>query len=219
MILAALNQISEAGSVLHRNLPWMSWNLFLAFVPLVLSLWLFYPRQARSPLWWVVLLVFIAFLPNAPYVLTDIIHLVRQIRYEPSIWMISLVIIPQYCLFMLLGFGAYALSLVRLGKYLLQQGRRRWVLPAELGLHGLSAIGVYLGRFDRFNSWDFVTQPGAVIASAIDNLLSRRALLIMAIAFVIIAGLYWIMKQVILGLMQRRHTLRTTKFRATEQSN
>jgi uncharacterized membrane protein len=53
-----------------------------------------------------------AFLPNAPYVLTDILHLVDDIRQGYSIWTITLLLVPQYVLFMQLGFEAYVISVL-----------------------------------------------------------------------------------------------------------
>ena len=52
----------------------MSWNLYLAFVPLALGVILFRSRQPTSWLWWLMLLIFFVFLPNAPYLLTEILH-------------------------------------------------------------------------------------------------------------------------------------------------
>ncbi|HEY9647394.1 MAG TPA: DUF1361 domain-containing protein [Chroococcidiopsis sp.] len=204
MIIKLLEWLGLAKRILLINWRWMAWNTFLAVIPLGLSYWLFRGDRPRSALWWVVFLAFVAFLPNAPYVLTDIIHLVYDIRSEHSIWVITLVLVPQYLVFMLVGFGAYTLSLVRLGNYLIAQGMRRWVLFSELFLHSLSAIGVYLGRFERFNSWDFVTKPHTVLDSTIDNLVAKRPVMVMTISLLVITCLYWLMKQVTVSLMLRR---------------
>ena len=182
----------------------MAWNLFLAFIPLVLSIWLF--RRSRQPslLWWIGLVVFLAFLPNAPYVLTDIIHLIYDIRQGFSEWVVTLVLVPQYILFILAGFGAYVLSLINLGYYLNQQHRHRYVIWAELVLHALSALGIYLGRFLRFNSWDLVTRLDSVAGTVVDDLAAKRPALVMFVTFVVVAGLYWLMKQVTLGVIFRK---------------
>ncbi|MDX2244404.1 MAG: DUF1361 domain-containing protein [Leptolyngbyaceae cyanobacterium bins.302] len=190
-------------SVLPISSSWMRWNLFLALVPLALSVILFRLANRRSSLWWVGVLVFVAFLPNAPYILTDIIHLVEDIQITESLLVNTLITVPKYAMFILLGFGAYALSLVNLGLYLNSQGLSRWVLPAELMLHGLSAIGVKLGRFERFNSWDLLVQPGQVLLGLFQNLTENQSLLFMVSGAGIIAALYWGFKQIILALMLR----------------
>lgn len=195
-----LTWINFAWHALYRNSRWMAWNLFLGFVPLALSVWLFRKARSRSFVWWIGLVVFIAFLPNAPYVLTDVIHLVADIRTQSSVWIITLVLIPQYLLFIGAGFEAYVLSLINLGYYLNRQGRSKWISWVELLIHGLSAIGIYLGRFQRFNSWDLITQLDTIAGSVVDDVARKRPLVVIAITFVIITGLYWLMKQVNLAL-------------------
>jgi uncharacterized membrane protein len=255
--------MTDVWLVLTNNSRWMSWNLFLAFVPLTLSVWLFLRGQYKrrcffglllldfltflpsarhalvntfqfgksmvtpellwlAPLvlipvyllflasskkrwqtfnWSILFLVFYAFLPNAPYVLTDVIHLYRDIRTIDSVWLITLVLLPVYILFIGTGFQAYVLSLVNLGYFLQKTGKSRWILGAELITHALCAIGVYLGRFLRFNSWDFITQPDALITAAVEEMFGKLPVVIMVVTFAVIAGLYWIMKQATLGIM------------------
>lgn len=191
-----------AWTAWSRHSGWMAWNLFLAFIPLALSVWLFRRKpQSRSILWWMAFVVFIAFLPNAPYLLTDIIHLIQAIRTNYSVWVITLVLIPQHLLAILAGFEAYIVSLINLGYYLHRQGARKFIIWAELITHALCSVGVYLGRFKRFNSWDLVTQPDDLLESVIDDLTSKRPVLVIAITFVVLTGLYWLMKQVTLGLL------------------
>ena len=187
----------------HGNLAFMVWNSFLALVPLVLSFWLFRGRGShdRRIAWWIGLAVFVAFLPNAPYVLTDIIHLVRDIRSGQSIWAITLILVPQYVVFIGLGMVAYTLSIVNLDRYLSREGKSRWVWPAELTLHGLSAIGIYLGRFLRFNSWDLLTKPTLVVGDTLALLSTQKPLVIMAGTFLIMTVLHWILKQITLALI------------------
>jgi uncharacterized membrane protein len=82
-MIAMLVDTLEALSIYSS---WIPWNLFLAFIPLILSYWLFLVQNNKPfLLWWLTLIIFIAFLPNAPYLLTDIIHLVDAIREIISI--------------------------------------------------------------------------------------------------------------------------------------
>jgi uncharacterized membrane protein len=211
---------SKALTILQANSGWMSWNLFLALIPLGLSIVLFRGFSAvqasrthlfqrfRSPFWWLGVLVFIAFLPNAPYVLTDVIHLIRAIRDYDSIWVITLIIIPMYVGFFFVGFEAYVLSLIHLGHFLKRCGFGRYVLIAELVLHELSAFGIYLGRFLRFNSWDIVTQLDTLTASIIEDVARKVPLLIITLTFVAIALLYWFMKRVTLAILHDRENAR-----------
>ena len=70
-------------------------------------------------------------------------------------------------------------------------------------IHFLSAIGIYLGRFLRFNSWDFVTQPDELAETLARDLSHKQPVLAISITFIILLGLYWITKQINLGLVLR----------------
>ncbi|MGB7710591.1 MAG: DUF1361 domain-containing protein [Microcoleus sp.] len=170
---------------------------------MAVDIWVLRLRGVRSLRWWAGFLAFIAFLPNAPYVLTDIIHLIRQIQEGQSVWVVTLALIPQYLVFMLAGLEAYVLSVMNLGYYLRQQGWGKFILIAELTIHALSALGIYLGRFIRFNTWDILTNPDALVNTVMNELIGKRPVLVMVVTFVVIASLYWLMKQVSLGISQR----------------
>lgn len=195
----------EAVRIVADNASWMGWNSFLAIVPLVLSLILFRSKLAsperwqRSIIWWIGVLTFVGFLPNAPYILTDIIHFISDVQRESSILTITLIYIPLYVAFLMLGFEAYVLSLLNVRFYLKRCGLTRYIFTVEVVLHALSAIGVYLGRFLRLNSWQIVTNPHYVVGS-IDDLLAKQPLITIAVIFIIISGLYALLKPVHLAI-------------------
>ncbi|HVV01219.1 MAG TPA: DUF1361 domain-containing protein, partial [Verrucomicrobiae bacterium] len=94
------------------------------------------------------------FFPNAPYIFTDLIHLTT--RYYRNFWVDLMVILPCALTGLVLGF---------LSLYLMQAIVNRvagravgWLFTA--GMAALSGVGVYLGRFYRFNSWDVLVRPG-----------------------------------------------------------
>lgn len=199
----AIHWLRRAIDLWADNSRWMTWNLFLALLPLGLAWWLFRHRPARSPRsigWWIVALIFVVFLPNAPYVLTDLIHLVNDIRYgDISRWVAVVIVMPQYAAFVLAGFGAYVVSLVWVDGWLRAIGRSRWVNLTEQGLHGLSAIGIYLGRFWRFNTWDLVTQPNTLLDRVTNDLVAHRPVLVILLTWGILAGLYGLAKPLAIG--------------------
>lgn len=143
-----------AARMLHmRNIDHslMAWNLFLAWVPLVCAL---VAERVRGRM---ALLAcgaaWLVFLPNAPYLLTDLVHLPDH----GSNWF-------WYDLIMLLAFGLTGLLLGYVSLYVMQKLVARrfgaavgWVFA--IAILGLSSFGVYLGRFERFNSWDVVFNP------------------------------------------------------------
>jgi uncharacterized membrane protein len=196
--------LQSAWEPFNWHSGWIIWNLFLAFIPLVLSFFLYRRRSTRrSLLWWVAFLVFFAFLPNAPYLLTDIIHLIRATRSGYSAFIIALIFIPLHLFAIITGFQAYVISVMNQSVYLKRLGAEKFILGSELVTHALCAIGVYLGRFRRFNSWDFVVDPGNVFTSTIDDLTSTRPLVVIFISFMVLTVLYWIVKQINLGLVLR----------------
>jgi uncharacterized membrane protein len=202
---------SRIALSLARHIPihYLLWMLVPTLLLMAADLWLLKQPRSRSPFWWLGFLVFIVFLPNAPYVLTDIIHLIDQIRYTSySPWVITLGLIPQYLLFMGIGFQAYVLSLLNLGDYLKRHGLSKLTPVLEWGIHGLSAIGIYLGRFQRFNSWDLVTQPDEVVTQMMENLASKTPVAVMFVTFVVIAVLYALFKLITTAIIQSRSPVR-----------
>ncbi|MGL5076266.1 MAG: DUF1361 domain-containing protein [Waterburya sp.] len=196
--------LTNAFEAFNQYSGWIVWNLFLAFIPLALSFWLFVRKNIkRSLLWWIGLVVFIAFLPNAPYLLTDIIHLIDAIRAGYSIWITTLVFIPLHLLAIGLGWEAYVISLINQSHYLEKQGVKKLIPLSEFLVHVLSAIGIYLGRFLRFNSWDLVTQPNILLTSTLNDLTDKKPLLVIFITLIILTIFYWVMKQVTLGVLLR----------------
>ena len=135
----------------------MLWNLFLAGLPLVFALLLPRTRQFSRAL--PVLAVWLLFFPNAPYVLTDLIHL--RPRDPVPLW---------FDLSLLLAFAFTSLWLGFQSLRLVQQWFARhfsntagWV--GVLLVMPLTGFGVYIGRFWRWNSWDLLTRPSALLRS------------------------------------------------------
>jgi uncharacterized membrane protein len=128
------------------------WNLFLAWMPYLMALWA--DSAARRGRWRALLpgALWLLFLPNAPYMMTDFIHLERL----GFVW--------WYDLGTLVAF-AWAGCLLGVASLHLMRG----IVAGRLGAAtswafvlvccGLSGLGVYFGRFLRWNSWDVLTSP------------------------------------------------------------
>ncbi|WP_433654502.1 DUF1361 domain-containing protein [Nocardia sp. CA-128927] len=149
--------------VVRRDFVWLVWNTMLAWVPVLLALLVFRLRRrdrkvSRSPLSWAGAVLFVLFLPNAPYVVTDLVHLRYDIQFLGDRPVVTTVL-PVYGALIASGFLAYYLALAELGRYLDHVGLTRWRTPVTVGLHLLCAVGVFLGRWTRLNSWEPVVQP------------------------------------------------------------
>jgi len=196
--------LANSLEVFNRHSGWIIWNLFLAFIPFALSFWLYRRRStSRTLLWWVAFAVFFAFLPNAPYLLTDIIHLIRATRSGYSALVLTLIFIPLHLFAILSGFEMYVISLLNQGHYLKRIGLEKYIIGSEIATHALCAVGVYMGRFRRFNSWDLVSDPANVLLITLDDLTHKRPAIVIVISFIGLTVLYWIAKQITLGLVLR----------------
>jgi uncharacterized membrane protein len=161
---------------------WLLWNLALAWIPWFAARG---ARQARSRagaiacggLW-------LLFLPNAPYLVTDLVHL-RE-RLPIPLW------------FDVLLFAAFALAGCALGWAATEQVQHRlagalgrgWAALTIMPIFPLVGFGVYLGRFGRWNSWDFVTRPRALFGGAITAVREPSALVFSAGFGLLIAAGY-----------------------------
>ncbi len=133
------------------------WNIFLAIVPLFLSFHL--QTTKRKILQWLLFFGWLLFFPNAPYVITDLLHLFE--RPNIPLWFDVVLLFSAAWLGLLFGI----ISLMHVEKWLLQnfnQAKTNWLL---FGCMMLSGFGVYLGRFLRFNSWDAVQDPSSLFYS------------------------------------------------------
>lgn len=184
----------------------MAWNIFLAIIPCGLSFILFAKRSPKrlsvNPIWWFGLAIFILFLPNAPYIITDIIHFVDDVR-EPNVSDngVIFVLIPQYIAFILLGFQCYVVSIMKLIKYCSWLKLIKDTTWLEISMNFICAFGVYLGRFNRLNSWDLFTNPQNVIRDTIRNFANPNFLFGTILFFIIFTGLYYVFKWINISLV------------------
>lgn len=175
-----------------------------ALVPFLLSLVLFRADRDRTGWWWGGLCAWFAFLPTAPYTLTDIIHLIAAIRYQPPFSLRSLILawFPFFTAYMLLCFQAYVISLILWDQYLRRQHRAHWLLPSELILSFLSAIGIYLGRVQRLSSWDLLIRPLDVLRALWQDFSLHEFAGFVIVTTIVIVGLYFGLKLVDIALWQ-----------------
>jgi uncharacterized membrane protein len=143
----------------------LGWNLFLAFLPLAVAIHITKLSPAAQPwkklLW---LAAWLLLLPNAPYIITDLVHLKER---HP---------IPFYYDVMLLFLSAFngllmgLLSLRQLEPVLLKTIPFVKISIQRAVIFVLCGMGVYLGRFGRWNSWDVLTQPHKLAADVLERL-------------------------------------------------
>ncbi len=129
------------------------WNLILAFLPYIFALgYTTWKKQWR----WLLLFLWFLFLPNSFYILTDFVHLPR---YPEMVYFDIVYISAMAFAGMVSGFASMELIHkewnIRYHKHV-----SWWLMVATLVV---SMIGVYMGRFLRFNSWDILHNPLSLV--------------------------------------------------------
>jgi len=144
--------------------PWMVFNATLATIPAVLAVALFHRRRTPTWGWLAGVVAFLLFLPNAPYVITDLIHLRGMLERNPGTRVSDMVPAGVLALLVLWGVGCYAVALLEVDRALARSPRlaRRRVL-VRAGIHLACGFGVVLGRIPRLHSWHVVTRPEATV--------------------------------------------------------
>lgn len=148
----------EVARILYtgdRVFDFLIWNLFLAWIPFVLA-WLLESalRRGAPPLGSALLgLGWLLFFPNAPYIVTDFVHL-RAPATAP-LWYDVVLIASFASAGMLLGF--VSLSRVQLLVAEAAGAVLGWLVAAVALV--LAAFGIFIGRFEVRNSWDVFVQP------------------------------------------------------------
>ena len=134
------------------------------------------------------LAVWLVFLPNAPYIITDLYH-IHHID-QPLLWfdVMTLFLFAQTGLLA----GLYS-SLVahRMLRPVAGVGLSWLILLAS---QMLSGFGIYLGRFGRWNSWDMLTHPLALfdaVATAGQNHLSLKLTLAYGFVLAVLYVAFW----------------------------
>jgi uncharacterized membrane protein len=137
----------------------LNWNLFLAFVPWALSTYATIKPQLQKNKLAIslVMLTWLLFFPNAPYILTDLIHL--RSSYSMPVWFDLILILCFAWTGLLFGF----LSFWDIERILKLSIKNRWVNLLSIALLFLGGFGTYMGRYLRWNTWDIVSEPVGII--------------------------------------------------------
>ncbi len=134
------------------------WNLFLATVPFAITSYLSSLPKLGKPRLGFWFCVWLLLLPNAPYIITDLLHL--KISGTHLLWLDILVV---WC-FALCGMLLFYLSIMDMKRILRPVLKAAVIDHIVIGVCFLSAFGVYLGRFLRYNSWEVISQPQQLFA-------------------------------------------------------
>jgi uncharacterized membrane protein len=149
-------RIFYTGSILYLFLVW---NIFLAWIPFAIST-LFAELNTKSK--WKQLLIFscwLAFFPNALYIVTDLIHL--DIESPVPKWFDAVLLFSASVAGLMMAF----ISLYRVEKFLHKKVHKKFHSVSIVIILFIASFGVYLGRFLRWNSWDIISNPFQLLVS------------------------------------------------------
>lgn len=168
------------------------WNLFLAWIPLLVA-------YLTRVLWQqkiisrvgigIGVMLWLLFFPNAPYLITDLIHLKEVPDY--LLWYDSLLSFS----FALAGLLAGLYSALLIHRLIEKVGNQIWAWTIMVGSLIVSSYGVYLGRFGRWNSWDIITNPFSLVrytANSLQNPVAIKLTVAFSFAMLIIYSAFWL---------------------------
>ncbi|WP_299160844.1 DUF1361 domain-containing protein [uncultured Tenacibaculum sp.] len=182
VLFCAILQLIRVQYTQSLFFSFLLWNLFLACIPYIVS-----EVMKKRPLTKTKIIIgtsfWLLFLPNAPYMITDFIHLHHS--KSTMIW---------YDLFMIFCYANTGLLLSIVSMHTIYKIiQKNWTLTIAnyfiIGVVFLCGFGIYLGRFLRFNSWDIFTTPLQTLKQSLTSFTNQNAWFV-SIGF---GSLLWIM--------------------------
>ena len=150
------------------HFQFLIWNLFLAWIPLVLAALAYRQSVRRGMLARFLVvptaIVWLLFFPNAPYIVTDFVHL-GQFHDNVPLWY-DVMLIAWYAWTGLL-LGIVSLRLMQEIVTRAAGAVAGWGLVAIVTV--LGSVGIYWGRFLGWNSWNVFQAPLALFDKAFDR--------------------------------------------------
>ena len=176
-VIASIFVIAKGEAFIKTGIGYLIWNLFLAWIPYLISDY-FIKKETPLSRFVPLFIIWLIFFPNAPYVITDVIHIYGQ---TGNLHINSLI----FFFFGWLGLILGMISLLEIAQYLKSHTKKVATEATIFGICILSSFGIYLGRFERWNSWDIISHPGEIF-SGIFNALDHKPTTIYVITLTLI---------------------------------
>lgn len=163
ILLTTFCLLLEAGRMIYSgslSYIFLVWNLFLAAVPYILAIYINQKKTKGLKLIGLSI-IWLLFLPNSLYIITDLKHF----HERPPVpeWFDCLLLFSYSTLALLLGLLSFYTMNEVLKKYSAKSIQHTSIVFVSL----LSGFGVYLGREERWNSWDLFTNPISLLSECI----------------------------------------------------
>jgi uncharacterized membrane protein len=200
VILLVIGSIHGAGT----TFLYMVWNLFLAWLPAVFIVWLLAVLKRKRWSSWEGIsasLLWLCFLPNSFYLVSDLIHLQEAPKGE---------VLFDAVLF--ISFAINGLLLGYISLYLFHQEFRQRVSSMETRITLalvllMCSFAIYLGRDLRWNSWDVFVNPAGILFDLSDRIISPfsypRMFVTTGIFFVMLTTFYYVIWNIVRSIRQQ----------------
>lgn len=164
------------------------WNLVLAYIPYGISNYILLNYKKLSNLKrYILAILWLAFIPNSFYIITDLVHLVRS--KGNLFWLDSHIIFTAT----VIGFWIGIISLKQFNILSIKSFNKKTADFLTISCCFLCGFGIYIGRVLRFNSWDIITNPYSLTQQLFYSF-SKETLLVSLHFGILIALFYWLSK-------------------------
>ena len=169
--------------------PDLIWNMMLALIAYDFAVLTRYFKQAW--LFPVLFILWLVFYPNTFYMITDIVHMhwVGDTLWNKASLHLFMVFVPSILFGIYCGIESWLI--------LLERFKFSWwtELLATLVLSVISSMAIYIGRYDRLNTWDLVSNPGQVVQKLLETFQRERLLFILGFTFIQIMTLLFLSRE------------------------
>ena len=170
--------------------PDLIWNMILALIAYDAAVLTTISKKQKW-LYPLLLVVWLAFYPNTFYMLTDLVHMtwVGDTLWNPVSMRLFMAFVPSIL------FGVYC----GIESWNILRERWKWTWWLDMlvvaGLSYLSSLAIYIGRYDRLNSWDLVTRPQLVVQKLLETFQKDRLVFILGFTFIQIITLLFLSRE------------------------
>lgn len=170
--------------------PDLIWNMILALIAYDAAVLTTISKKQKW-LYPLLLVVWLAFYPNTFYMLTDLVHMtwVGDTLWNPVSMRLFMAFVPSIL------FGVYC----GIESWNILRERWKWTwwldMLAVVALSYLSSLAIYIGRYDRLNSWDLVTRPQLVVQKLLETFQKDRLVFILGFTFIQIMTLLFLSRE------------------------
>ncbi len=174
-----------------HDYDFLVWNLFLGFLPLLVA-WIlnYFEGRLSNFIFYFASFIWLIFYPNAPYMISDVIHVEGEINSITRIFN-GLIIFSLAMLSLFYGF----LSIKIMHRLFENKLNKKWANVSLFLALLLSCLAFYMGRIIRLNSWQVITEPLVVIRETIEGLFPIGAHLDAYVLMLLFGGIQYMLLQ------------------------